>query len=320
MEIEQVRRDEADSMFRDTTAKICSKRSTLSSLQSANTALRFEIANLRAERDELVAERKEPSDLQQEHNEEVEALQGTLVRTKKGLEGTRRELRTLESAAASTDSLTEDQSITMSECLTLAYAEVEDIKQLLAQRSDLWDQVDSSKSACHKLDEENKKYFHQRRSEQVSCFVSLLWLALTLLLVKESRFQSSKRRKGPKLQLEPYPKFRRLLRPCRRSAFENDTDDESIASSTSYTSYISPVLTTFSSLITPSPSFTMPSWVPCFDSDCTNLAFEVVSDSALTYAISASVVVPLDEASQKRKFTLDLDDATPKTRRKHEHR
>jgi hypothetical protein len=99
LEIEQVRRDEAESMSRDATAKMSSQRSTLSSLQSANTALRFEIANLRAERDELLAEKK-PSDLQQEHDEEVQALQGTLVRTKKELEGAKKELKKLKRAAA----------------------------------------------------------------------------------------------------------------------------------------------------------------------------------------------------------------------------
>ncbi|KAG1779500.1 hypothetical protein EV702DRAFT_1267291 [Suillus placidus] len=269
LEIEQVRRDEAESMSRDATAKMSAQRSTLSSLQSANTALRFEIANLRAERDELVAEKKS-SDLQQEHNEEVQALQRTLVRTKKELEGAKRELRKLKRAAAgipelkiispdgkviphvntssSTDSLSEDQNIAMRERLTLAYTEVvglrdqcaalrcradenaglqEDVKQLLAQRSCLWDQVEAANSACRRLEEENKKYFRQfveiraeltkveKRTGQ--SFASLLWLALKLLLVKESRFQSSKkRRKRPKWQFKLYSKFRRLIRAVVR--------------------------------------------------------------------------------------------------------
>jgi predicted RNase H-like nuclease (RuvC/YqgF family) len=76
-----------------------SQRSSLSALQSANTALRFEIANLKAEREELVAEKKS-SDLQQEHDEEVQALQGTLVRTKQELEAAKRELRKSKRAAA----------------------------------------------------------------------------------------------------------------------------------------------------------------------------------------------------------------------------
>jgi hypothetical protein len=99
LQIEQIRRDEAESMSRDATAKMSSQRSTLYSLQSANTALRFEIANLKAERDELVAEKKSSS-LQQERDGEVQALQGALVRTKKELEGAKRELRKLKRAAA----------------------------------------------------------------------------------------------------------------------------------------------------------------------------------------------------------------------------
>lgn len=96
----------------------------------------------------------------------------------------------------------------------------------------------------------------------------------------------------------------------------------------------------------------MPSWVPCFDTECTDFAFDVVPGSPLADAISvyasthqpldvshrlfvnrrglgipivrpswpsaSSVVAPFDEASPKRKLALDLDDATPKTRRKHE--
>lgn len=99
LEIEQVRRDEAESMSRDATAKMSSQRSSLSALQSANIALRFEIANLKAEREELVAAKKS-SDLQQEHDEEVQALQGTLVRTKQELEAATREVRKLKRAAA----------------------------------------------------------------------------------------------------------------------------------------------------------------------------------------------------------------------------
>ncbi|KAG2036011.1 hypothetical protein BDR03DRAFT_476483 [Suillus americanus] len=99
LEIEQVRRDEAESMSRDATAKMSSQRSTLSLLQSTNIALRFEIANLRAERDELIAEKKS-FDLRQERDEEIQALQGALVRTKRELEGAKRELRKLKRAAA----------------------------------------------------------------------------------------------------------------------------------------------------------------------------------------------------------------------------
>lgn len=136
----------------------------------------------------------------------------------------------------------------MRDRLTLAYTEVaglrdectalrrradentelqEDVKQLLAQRSDLLDQVEAANSACCKLEEENKKYFRQfvviraelskveKRSGQ--SFASLLWLALILLLVKDSRFQSSKkRRKSPKWQLTLYPKFHRLIRAVVR--------------------------------------------------------------------------------------------------------
>lgn len=99
LEIEEVRRNEAELTSRDATAKMSSQRSILSSLQSANIALRFDIANLKAERDELIAEKK-PSDLQQEHDEEVQALQGTLVRTKRELERAKKELRKLKRAAA----------------------------------------------------------------------------------------------------------------------------------------------------------------------------------------------------------------------------
>ncbi|KAG2143680.1 hypothetical protein DEU56DRAFT_791899 [Suillus clintonianus] len=397
LEIEQLRRDEADSMCRDATAKMSSQRSMLSSLQSANAALRFELANLKAERDELVAERKEPSDLQQEHDEEVEALQGTLVRTKKELEGAKRELRKLKRAAAgipelhvispdgkviphgnassSTDSLTEDQSIAMRERLTLAYTEVvslrdqceslrrradenaelqEDIKLLLAQRSDLWNQVDSSKSACHKLEEENKKYFHQYVELRAALTKVEKRTGIAISVIEEE---------------EEEPEVSLAAQVCR-SAFDDDSDDESIGSSTSSysmastddfdTSLSSEVYTPHTSVPSsphsrslsppPSPLFTMPSWVPRFDSDCTDFAFEVVPDSPLADAISAyasthqpieanhrpfvarrglgipivrpswpsisSVDAPLDEASIKRKAILDLDDATPKTRRK----
>lgn len=96
----------------------------------------------------------------------------------------------------------------------------------------------------------------------------------------------------------------------------------------------------------------MPSWVPCFDSACTDFAFDVVPGSPLADAISvyasiyqpigvshrpfvtrrglgipivrpswpsaSSVFAPFDEAFPKRKLALDLDDATPRTRRKHE--
>ncbi|KAG1790618.1 uncharacterized protein HD556DRAFT_682696 [Suillus plorans] len=267
LEIEEVRRNEAELTSRDATAKMSSQRSILSSLQSANIALRFEIANLKAERDELIAE-KTPSDLQQEHDEEVQALQGTLVRTKRELERAKKELRKLKRAAAgipelkiispegnvipytssSTDSLSEDRNISMRERLTLAYTEIvglrdqctalhhhadenaelqEDVKQLLAQRSGLWDQVEAGNSACRKLEEENKKYFRQfveiraeltkveKRTGQL--FASLLCLALKLPLVKESQFQSSKkRRKSPKWQLILYPKFHRLIRAAVR--------------------------------------------------------------------------------------------------------
>lgn len=114
----------------------------------------------------------------------------------------------------------------MRERLTLAYTEVvglrdqcaalhrhadenaelqEDVKQLLAQRSGLWDQVEAANTVCRKLEEENKKYFRQfveiraeltkveKRTGQL--FASLLWLALKLPLVKESRYQSSKKRR-----------------------------------------------------------------------------------------------------------------------------
>jgi hypothetical protein len=318
-----------------------------------------------------------------------------------------------------TDSLNEDRNIAMRERLTLAYTEVvalrdqctalrchadenaelqDDVKQLLSQRLGLLDQVEAANSACRKLEEENKKYFRQfveiraeltkveKRTGQ--SFASLLLLALKLLLIKESRFQSSKkRRKSLKWQLKPYPKFhwptrvvvRHLMttlttspllpqflvirwhpqmtltvRFCRLMAFlwlievlivslpsEVDTPHTSVPSSPC------------SSLSTPpSPSFTMPSWVPCFDSECTDFAFDIVPGSPLATAISvyasihqtigvshrpfvtrrglgipivrpswpsaSSVVAPFDEASLKRKLALDLDDATPKTRRKHE--
>lgn len=140
--------------------------------------------------------------------------------------------------------MSEDRNIAMRDRLTLAYTEVaglrdecaalrchadenvelqEDVKQLLAQRSGLWDQVEAANSACRKLEEENKKYFRQfvgiraelskveKRSGQ--SFAFLLWLALKLLLVKELRFQSSKKkRKSLKWQLTLCPKFHRLIR------------------------------------------------------------------------------------------------------------
>ncbi|KAG2135297.1 hypothetical protein DEU56DRAFT_901836 [Suillus clintonianus] len=396
LEIKQVRRDEADSMCQDATIKMSSQRATISSLQSANAALRFELANLRAERDELAAERKEPSDLQKEHDEEVEALQGTLVRTKRELEGAKRELRKLKRAAAgipelqiispdgkviphgnassSTDSLTEDQSIAMRERLTLAYTEVvslrdqckalcrradenaelqDDVKQLLAQRSGLWDQVESAKSACHTLEEENKKYFHQYVEIRAALTKVERRTGIAISVIEEE---------------EEEPEVSPDAQGCR-SAFDDDSDDESITSSTSCysmastddfdTSLHSEVYTPHTSVPSspcspplsppPSPPFTMPSWVPRFDSDCTNFAFAVVPESPLADAISAyvgihqpievshrrfvtrrglgipivrpswpsvsSIIVPLDEASPKRKFTLDLDDAMPKTRR-----
>ncbi|KAG2053068.1 hypothetical protein BDR06DRAFT_486746 [Suillus hirtellus] len=244
LEIEEVRRNEAELTSRDATAKMSSQRSILSSLQSANIALRFEIANLKAERDELIVEKK-PSDLQQEHDEEVQALQGTLIRTKRELERAKKELKKLKRAAAgipdlkiispegnvipytssSTDSLSEDRNISMKERLTLAYTEVvglrdqcaalhrhadenaelqEDVKQLLAQRSDLWNQIEAANSACRKLEEENKKYFRQ-------------FVEIRAELTKESRFQSSKKkRKSSKWQLMLYPKFHRLIRAVVR--------------------------------------------------------------------------------------------------------
>lgn len=405
LEIEQVRRDEAESMSRDATAKMSSQRSSLSALQSANTALRFEIANLKAEREELVAEKKS-SDLQQEHDEEVQALQGTLVRTKQELEAAKRELRKLKRAAAgvpelkiispdgkvipyaktssSTDSLSEDRNIAMRDRLTLAYTEVaglrdecaalrrradenaelqEDVKQLLAQRSGLWDQVEAANSACRKLEEENKKYFRQFvgiRSE-LSKVEKRSGIAISVIEEEEEEHEVAAHAVSEVPQTD---------QGCR-SAFDDDSDDESIASSVSSYSMASTddfdislpseVDTPHTSVPSsprsplsppPSPTFAMPSWVPCFDSECTDFAFDVVPGSLLADAISvyvsthqpldvshrrfvtrrglripivrpswpsaSSFVSPFDETSPKRKLALDLDDATPKTRRKHE--
>ncbi|KAG1868528.1 hypothetical protein F4604DRAFT_1927407 [Suillus subluteus] len=405
LEIEQVRRDEAESMSRDATAKMSFQKSTISSLQSANTALRFEIANLKAERDKLIAEKKS-SDLQQEHGEEVQALQGTLVRTKRELEGAKRELRKLKRAAAgipelkiispdgkviphittssSTDSLNEDRNIAMRERLTLAYTEVvglrdqcealrrhadenaelqEDVKQLLAQRSGLWDQVEAATSACRKLEEENKKYFRQfvEIRAELTKVEKRTGIAISVIEEEEEEPEIA-----GKAEFEVPP----TNQGCR-SAFDDDSDDESITSSVSCysmastddfdvslpsevdTSHTSVPSSSCSSLSAPpSPSFTIPSWVPCFDSECTDFEFDVVPGSPLADAISvyasihqpigvshrpfvirrglgipivrpswppaSSVVTPFDEASPKRKLALDLDDATPKTRRKHE--
>ncbi|KAG2341011.1 hypothetical protein BDR05DRAFT_1061287 [Suillus weaverae] len=405
LEIEQVRRDEAESMSRDAAAKMSSQRSTLSSLQSANTALRFEIANLRAERDELVAEKKS-SDLQQEYDEEVQALQGTLVRTKKELEGAKRELRKLKRAAAgipelkiispdgkviphvntssSTDSLSEDQNIAMRERLTLAYTEVvglrdqcaalrchadenaelqEDVNQLLAQRSCLWDQVDAANSAYRRLEEENKKYFRQFVEIRAELNKVEKRTGIAISVIEEEE-------EVPEVAAQAVFEIPPADQGCR-SAFDDDSDDESIASSVSCYSMASTDdfdMSLPSEVDTPhtsvpssprsspspplSPSFMPPFWVPCFDSECTDFAFDIVPGSPLADVISmyasihqpidishrpfvtrrglgipivrhswpsaSSVVAPFDEASPKRKFALDLDDATPKTRRKHE--
>ncbi|KAG1751008.1 hypothetical protein EDD22DRAFT_251438 [Suillus occidentalis] len=404
LEIEQVRRDEAESMSRDATAKMSSQRSSLSALQSANTALRFEIANLKAEREELVAEKKS-SDLQQEHDEEVQALQGTLVRTKQELEAAKRELRKLKRAAAgvpelkiispdgkviphantssSTDSLSEDRNIAMRDRLTLAYTEVaglrdecaalrchvdenaelqEDVKQLLAQRSGLWDQVEAANSACRKLGEENKRYFRQFVGIRAELSKVEKRSGITISVIEEEE--------EPEVAAHAVSEIPQTDQGCR-STFDDDSDDESIASSVSCYSMAStddfdislpsevdtPHTSVPSSPRSPlsppsSPTFTMPSWVPCFDSECTDFAFDVVPGSPLADAISvyasthqpldishrlvvnrrglgipivrpswpsaSSVVAPFDEASLKRKLALDLDDATPKTRRKHE--
>ncbi|KAG0708015.1 hypothetical protein DFH29DRAFT_894624 [Suillus ampliporus] len=319
LEIEQVRRDEADSMCRDATAKMGSQRSTLSTLQCANTALRFEIANLRAERDELIAESKESSELQKEHQEEVEALQSTLIRTKKELEGAKRELKKLKRAAAgipelkiispdgkviphgnvssTTDSLSEDQSIAMRERLTLAYTEVvglrdqcidlrrradentelqDDIKQLLVQRSALWNQVEAANSACHKLEEENRKYFRQYVEMRAELTKVEKRTGIAISVIQEEEEE-------PEVVPPAILKVPLAARSCT-SVFEDDSDDESIASSAScysmastddfdcklllasgilvvnclcsvatfrgrYSAYISPVLTAFSSAL-----------------------------------------------------------------------
>ncbi|KAG1859528.1 hypothetical protein DFJ58DRAFT_840115 [Suillus subalutaceus] len=332
--------------------------------QSANTALRFEIANLKAERDKLIAEKKS-SDLQQEHGEEVQALQGTLVRTKRELEGAKRELRKLKRAAAgipelkiispdgkviphittssSTDSLNEDRNIAMRERLTLAYTEVvglrdqcealrrhadenaelqEDVKQLLAQRSGLWDQVEAATSACRKLEEENKKYFRQfvEIRAELTKVEKRTGIAISVIEEEEEEPEIA-----GKAEFEVPP----TNQGCR-SAFDDDSDDESITSSVSCYSMAS---------------------TDDFD-ECTDFAFDVVPGSPLADAISvyasihqpigvshrpfvirrglgipivrpswppaSSVVTPFDEASPKRKLALDLDDATPKTRRKHD--
>ncbi|KAG1815196.1 uncharacterized protein BJ212DRAFT_262185 [Suillus subaureus] len=404
LEIEQIRRDEAESMSRDATAKMSSQRSTLSLLQSANTALRFEIANLKAERDEVVAEKKS-SDLQQEHDDEVQALQGALVRTKRELEGAKRELRKSKRAAAgipelkiispdgkviphiitssSTDSLSEDRNIAMRERLTLAYTEVvalrdqcealrhhadenaelqEDVKQLLAQRSGLWDQVEAANSACRKLEEENKKYF--RQFVEIRAELTKVEKRTGIAISVEEEEEEPEVAARAVIEVPPADQG------CR-SAFDDDSDDEPITSSVSCYSMAStddfdislpsevdtphtsvPSSPCSSLSAPPSPSFTMPSWVPCFDSECADFAFNIVPGSPLADAISAyasirqsivvshrpfvtrrslgipivrpswpsasSVVSPFNEASPKRKLALDPDDATPKTRRKHE--
>ncbi|KAG1845788.1 hypothetical protein C8R48DRAFT_779792 [Suillus tomentosus] len=403
LEIEEVRRNEAELTSRDATAKMSSQRSILSSLQSANIALRFEIANLKAERDELIAEKK-PSDLQQEHDEEVQALQGTLVRTKRELERAKKELKKLKRAAAgipdlkiispegnviphtssSTDSLSEDRNISMKERLTLAYTEVvglrdqcaalhrhadenaelqEDVKQLLAQRSGLWNQIEAANSACRKLEEENKKYFRQfvEIRAELTKVEKRTGIAISVIEEEEEELE---------VAAHAVSKVPPTDQGCR-SAFDDDSDDESIASSVSCYSMAStddfdmslpsevdtphtsvPSSPCSSLSAPPSPSFTMPSWVPCFDSACTDFAFDVVPGSPLADAISvygsihqpidvshrpfvtrrglgipivrpswpsaSSVFAPFDEASPKRKLALDLDDATPRTRRKHE--
>lgn len=407
LEIEQVRRDEAESMSRNATVKMSSQRSSLSALQSANTALRFEIANLKAEREELVAEKKS-SDLQQEHDEEVQALQGTLVRTKQELEAAKRELRKLKRAAAgvpelkiispdgkvipyantssSTDSLSEDRNIAMRDRLTLAYTEVaglrdecaalrrradenaelqEDVKQLLAQRSGLWDQVEAANSACRKLEEENKKYFRQFVGIRTELSKVEKRSGIAISVIEEEEEE-------PEVAAHAVSEVPQTDQSCR-SAFDDDSDDESIASSVSSYSMASTddfdislpseVDTPHTSVPSsprsplsppPSPTFAMPSWVPCFDSECTDFAFDVVPGSLLADAISvyasthqpldvshrrfvirrglgipivrpswpsaSSAVTPFDETSPKRKLALDLDDATPRTRRKHEVR
>ncbi|KAG2351957.1 hypothetical protein BDR07DRAFT_963211 [Suillus spraguei] len=267
LEIEQVRRDEAESMSRDATAKMSSQRSTLSSLQFANTALRFEIANLKAERDELVAEKKS-SDLQQEHDEEVQALQGALVRTKKELEGAKKELRKLKRAAAgipelkitspdgkvipriatsnSTDSLSEDRNISVRERLTLAYTEVvtlrdqcavlrlhadenadlqEDIKQLLTQRSGLWDQLGAANSACRRLEEENKKYFRQFVEIRAELTKVEKRTGIAISVIEEEEEE-------PEVPARSLFEVPPADQGCR-SAFDDDSDEGSIASSVS---------------------------------------------------------------------------------------
>lgn len=401
LEIEQVCRDEAESMSRDATAKMSSQRSTLSSLQFANTALRFEIANLKAERDELVAERKSS----EEHDEEVQALQGALVRTKKELEGAKKELRKLKRAAAgipelqiispdgkviphiatsnSTDSLSEDRNISVRERLTLAYTEIVtlrdqcavlrlradenadlqvDIKQLLTERSGLWDQLGAANNACHKLEEENKKYFRQFVEIRAELTKVEKRTGIAISVIEEEEEE-------PEVPARSLFEVPPADQGCR-SAFDDDSDDGSITSSVSCysmaftddfdvslpsevdTPHTSVPSSPCSSLSPPpSPFFTMPSWVPCFE-ECTDFAFDIVPGSPLADAISmyasthqpigvshrsfitrrglgipivrpswpsaSSVVALFDEASPKRKLALDLDDATPKTRRKYE--
>ncbi|KAG1741427.1 uncharacterized protein EDB91DRAFT_328447 [Suillus paluster] len=341
LEIEQVRRDEADSMCRDATAKMCSQRSMLSSLQSANTALRFEVANLRAERDELTADRKDSSDLQTEHDEEVEVLQGTLIRTKKELEGAKKELRKLKRAAAgipelkiispdgkvilhgnassTTDSLSEDQSIAMRERLTLAYTEVvglrdqcaalhrradenaelrDDIKRLLSQRTRLWDQVEAANRASNKLEDENKKYFRQYVEMRAELTKVEKRIGIAISVIQEEAEEP---------EVPPaVSKVSSAAQSCN-SVFEDDSDDESIASSASCYSMASTddfdlslpceVDTPHTSVPSsprspplsppPSPPFTMPSWVPRFNAECTYFAFDVEPNSPLADAISA---------------------------------
>ncbi|KAG0705740.1 hypothetical protein DFH29DRAFT_905788, partial [Suillus ampliporus] len=265
LEIEQVRRDEADSMCRNATAKMCSQMSTLSTLQCANTVLRFEIANLRAERDELIAESKES---QKEH-EEVEALQSTLIRTKKELQGAKRELKKLKRAAAGIPELkiispdgkviphgnvssstyrflSEGQSIAMRERLTLAYTEVvglrdqctdlrrradentelqDDIKQLLVQRSAHWNQVEAANSACHKLEEENRKSFRQyvEMRAELTKVEKRTGIAISVMQEEEEE---------PEVVPPAVLKVPLAAQSCT-SVFEDDSDDKSIASSAS---------------------------------------------------------------------------------------